>query len=118
MKAKAIPKEKVTQQLVCNFMKSQGYVVEKEKRVNQGRIDIVVKEYTLSKGIIYHIVECKRYSSLDHITSAIGQLRRYAQHYKQGSKLYICTSDSRPLSNEVKKLLSANPDILFKVFSS
>jgi hypothetical protein len=101
-----VPLEKVTREKVASFMRASGFVVQQE----------VVKEYKPNGEITNYIIECKRYGDSNSIKNAVGQLRTYATHYGKNTKLYICTSDPTPLNKEARKVLSLNPDILYKVF--
>jgi hypothetical protein len=116
-KKTSLPLEKYTRDAVASFMRSSGFVVQTEVKVPTGRIDCLVREYLPSGGICWHIIECKRRNDSSSLKSAISQLRHYAMHYnKERTKLYFCTSDKSQLSEESKRIMQANPDILYKVF--
>ncbi len=112
-----LPLEKVTRDAVARFMRSEGFVVQTEFVTPFGKIDVLVKEYKSTGELIHHIVECKRHNDSHNIKHAIGQLRMYAQHYGSNTKLYFCTGDTSPLSAEAKRVMQANHDILYKVFT-
>ena len=108
--------ESVTRDKIASFFRSSGYVVQTEVRNPCGRVDCLVKEYKPSGEIIHHVIECKRENSSYHLKAAIGQLNQYKKHYGDNTKLYFCTSDRNQLSKESRKIMSLNPDILYKVF--
>ena len=110
--------ESVTRDRVASFMRSGGFVVQTEVKTPLGRIDVLVKEYSPTGQLTYHVVECKRHNDSNSIKHAIGQLREYAKHYSaDNTKLYFCTSDTSSLSAEAKRVIESNPDILYKVFT-
>jgi len=108
--------ESVTRDKIASFFRSGGFVVQTEVKNPFGRIDCLVKEYKPTGELVHHVVECKRENSSYHLKAAVGQLRMYAQHYGSNTKLYFCTSDKSKLSEESKRIMQANPDILYKVF--
>lgn len=108
--------EKETRNKIASFFRGKGYVVQIEVRNPFGVADIVIREYKATGELVHHVVECKRENSSYHLKAAVGQLRMYAQHYGSNTKLYFCTSDKSKLSEESKRIMQANPDILYKVF--
>ena len=113
---KKLELEKVTRQRIASFFRSSGFVVQEEVVCPLGRIDILIKEYKPSGELVHHLVECKRENSSYHLKAAVGQLLQYKKHYGSNTKLYFCTSDKSKLSEESKRIMAANPDILYKVF--
>lgn len=108
--------EKVTRERIASFFRSSGYVVQQEVKNPYGRADIIIKEYLPSGELRVHVVEVKRKNDSNSLKESISQLRHYAKHYGSNTKLYFATSDTSPLSAEAKRVMSANPDILYKVF--
>jgi hypothetical protein len=115
-KKTSLPLEKDTRKKIASFFRSSGYVVQEEVVCPLGRIDILIKEYKPSGELVHHILECKRENSSYHLKAAVGQLLQYRKHYGSNTKLYFCTSDKSKLSEESKRIMQANPDILYKVF--
>ncbi|QIW88439.1 hypothetical protein [Pseudanabaena phage PA-SR01] len=108
--------EKETRERIASFFRSSGYVVQQEVKNPYGRADIIIKEYLPSGELRVHIVEVKRRNDSNSLKESISQLRHYAMHYGSNTKLYFCTSDKSKLSEESKRIMQANPDILYKVF--
>lgn len=113
---KKLPLESVTRDAIAASMRAEGFVVSKEVQTGYGKIDVLVKEYKPTGELVHHIVEVKRENGSHHLKHAIAQLLFYKKHYGTNTKLYFATSDTSPLSAEAKRVMSANPDILYKVF--
>ena len=109
--------ESVTRDKIASFFRSSGYVVQREVVCPLGRIDVLIREYLPSGEVCYNIIEVKRHNDSHSLKFAVSQLRAYATHYNEAhTKLFFCTSDKSPLSAEAKRVMAANPDILYKVF--
>jgi hypothetical protein len=113
---KNLPLESVTRDAIAASMRAEGFVVSKEVQTSYGKIDVLVKEYKPTGELVHHIVEVKRENGSHHLKHAIAQLLFYKKHYGSNTKLYFATSDTSPLSAEAKRVMSVNPDILYKVF--
>lgn len=112
-----LPLEKDTRKKIASFFRASGYVVQEEVTTPLGKIDVLVREYLPSGEVCYNIIEVKRHNDSHSLKYAVSQLRAYAKHYNEGrTKLFFCTSDKSPLSPEARRVIQANPDILYKVF--
>jgi hypothetical protein len=109
--------ESVTRDKIASFFRASGYVVQREVQTPLGRIDVLVREYLPSGEVCYNIIEVKRHNDSHSLKFAVSQLRAYAKHYNEArTKLFFCTSDKSSLSPEARRVIQANPDILYKVF--
>jgi hypothetical protein len=115
-KKTSLPLEKVTRERIASFFRSSGYVVQEEVRNPFGVADILIREYKPNGEVVHHLVEVKRKNDSHSLKFAVSQLNMYRKHYGSNTKLYFCTSDKSKLSEESKRIMQANPDILYKVF--
>ena len=90
------------QRNLSNFLREKGWTTELEKQTSWGVIDIYA---TCPNGKVF-IIETKRYSTLNYISSAYGQLSFYSLHHKD-AVLVIATPS--PTKKELRMSASLLP---------
>lgn len=92
---------------ICNYLKLNGYIIEKEKYVERSRIDI----YAI-KGMEEIIIETKMKSNSNDICHALGQILFYKEFYPNAT-CYIATN-SKTNSKLIQLLNKYNINIWSK----